>query len=57
MLPSHKGFAVNLHLLVSRTEARMDPDAKRGYLESSLLERLVTVGDLEPRANSCTEVK
>ena len=34
----------------------MDPDAKMGYLESSILEKLVTISELEPKANDCTEV-
>lgn len=50
------GFAINVQFLISRAEVKMDPDAKRGYLESSILEKLVTVNELEPKANDCTEV-
>lgn len=50
------GFAISLPLLVSRTNARLDPDAKIGYLESSILEKLVAIDELEPKASNCTKV-
>ena len=50
-------FAVNLDLLLSHRDAQIDPDAQRGYLESSLLDKLVTLEDLEPEADDCTKVK
>ncbi|KAM4617193.1 galactosylgalactosylxylosylprotein 3-beta-glucuronosyltransferase 3 [Discoglossus pictus] len=50
------GFAVSLSLLLTHPEARFDPNAERGFLESSLLGSLVTVGDLEPQADNCTKV-
>ncbi|KAG8431322.1 hypothetical protein GDO86_019060 [Hymenochirus boettgeri] len=50
------GFAVSLSLLLSHSEAQFDPNAERGFLESSLLGQLVSVGDLEPRADDCTKV-
>uniref|UniRef100_Q0VA80 Galactosylgalactosylxylosylprotein 3-beta-glucuronosyltransferase n=1 Tax=Xenopus tropicalis TaxID=8364 RepID=Q0VA80_XENTR len=50
------GFAVSLSLLLSHPEARFDPNAERGFLESSLLGQLVSIGDLEPRADNCTKV-
>ncbi|CAN8177859.1 unnamed protein product [Coccothraustes coccothraustes] len=36
--------------------ARFDPRAERGFLESSFLGGLVTPGQLEPRADNCTQV-
>ena len=56
ILFSLKGFAISLPLLVSRTNARLDPDAKIGYLESSILEKLVAIDELEPKASNCTKV-
>ncbi|NP_001082602.1 beta-1,3-glucuronyltransferase 3 L homeolog isoform X1 [Xenopus laevis] len=50
------GFAVSLSLLLSHPGARFDPNAERGFLESSLLGQLVSVGELEPRADNCTKV-
>ena len=50
------GFAVNLQLLLAHPEAKIDPSAPRGYLESSLLEKLVSMRDLEPKAEDCTKV-
>jgi len=48
---------VNLELLLSYCDAQIDPDAQRGYLESSLLDKLVTFEDLEPKADGCSKVK
>jgi len=48
---------VNLELLLSHRDAQIDPDAQRGYLESSLLDKLVTLEDLEPKTDDCTKVK
>ena len=50
------GFAINLKLLQERPKVRFHITAKRGYLESSLLEKLVTKEELEPKAESCTKV-
>ncbi|KAM4721973.1 galactosylgalactosylxylosylprotein 3-beta-glucuronosyltransferase 3 [Rhinophrynus dorsalis] len=50
------GFAVSLSLLLSHPEARFDPNAERGFLESSLLGQLVSVAELEARADNCTKV-
>ena len=51
------GFAVNLDLLLLKPEARIDPDAVRGYLESSILEKLITgMEDLEAKADDCKKV-
>ncbi|KAM9251703.1 galactosylgalactosylxylosylprotein 3-beta-glucuronosyltransferase 3 [Cariama cristata] len=50
------GFAVGLPLLLARPTARFDPQAERGYLESSLLGGLVSPAELEPKADNCTKV-
>ncbi|XP_062509203.1 galactosylgalactosylxylosylprotein 3-beta-glucuronosyltransferase 3-like isoform X2 [Corticium candelabrum] len=50
------GFAVNLKELVKNPAARIDPNAARGYLESSLLQRILKRREAEPLANDCTEV-
>ena len=50
------GFAVNLQLLLDHPEARIDPNAARGHLETSLLEQLVTLDQLEPRGDNCSKV-
>ncbi|XP_076828327.1 galactosylgalactosylxylosylprotein 3-beta-glucuronosyltransferase 3 [Brachyhypopomus gauderio] len=50
------GFAVSLKLLLANPEARFDGDAQMGFLESSLLQSLVTVDELEPKADMCTKV-
>ncbi|KAG8437913.1 hypothetical protein GDO86_008563 [Hymenochirus boettgeri] len=50
------GFAVSLSLLLSHPQVQFDPNAERGFLESSLLEHLVSVGELEPRASNCTKI-
>ncbi|CAI8029693.1 Galactosylgalactosylxylosylprotein 3-beta-glucuronosyltransferase 3 [Geodia barretti] len=51
-----EGFAVNLQLLLDHPEARIDPNAPRGHLETSLLENLVTQDQLEPLGDDCTKV-
>ncbi|XP_072345388.1 galactosylgalactosylxylosylprotein 3-beta-glucuronosyltransferase 3 [Scyliorhinus torazame] len=50
------GFAVALQLLLANREARFDINAERGYLESSLLQSLVSIEELEPRADNCNTV-
>uniref|UniRef100_A0A8D0L5S7 Galactosylgalactosylxylosylprotein 3-beta-glucuronosyltransferase n=1 Tax=Sphenodon punctatus TaxID=8508 RepID=A0A8D0L5S7_SPHPU len=50
------GFAVTLQLLLANREARFDLQAERGYLESSLLQSLVSIEELEPKAENCTKV-
>lgn len=50
------GFAVSLRLVLENPEARFDGDAPMGFLESSLLQGLVTMEELEPRAENCTKV-
>ena len=50
------GFAVTLELLLDHPDAQIDLEARRGYLETSLLEQLVTLDQLEPRGDNCTKV-
>jgi len=51
------GFAVGLPLLLARMNAKMDPHAKRGYVESSLLSSLITgMDELEAKADDCSKV-
>uniref|UniRef100_A0A8C9RGF0 Galactosylgalactosylxylosylprotein 3-beta-glucuronosyltransferase n=1 Tax=Scleropages formosus TaxID=113540 RepID=A0A8C9RGF0_SCLFO len=50
------GFAVSLRLVLANPEARFDGDAPMGFLESSFLQSLVTMEELEPKADLCTKV-
>ncbi|XP_043941811.1 galactosylgalactosylxylosylprotein 3-beta-glucuronosyltransferase 3 isoform X2 [Protopterus annectens] len=50
------GFAVNLQLLLANKDAKFDLKAERGYVESSLLQSLVSIEELEPKADNCTKV-
>ena len=51
-------FAVSLKkLLVERPEARFDPDIKPGFLETSFLEQITTMEQLEPKASNCMKVR
>ncbi|XP_072311420.1 galactosylgalactosylxylosylprotein 3-beta-glucuronosyltransferase 3, partial [Eucyclogobius newberryi] len=50
------GFAVSLRLLLAHADACFDGEAPQGFLESSLLQGLVTVNELEPKAVNCTKV-
>ena len=48
----YAGFAVNLDLILKKVT---DFNIRIGYLESDFLEQLVTLEELEPKAN-CTKV-
>ncbi|GFQ81960.1 galactosylgalactosylxylosylprotein 3-beta-glucuronosyltransferase 3 [Trichonephila clavata] len=50
------GFAVNLTLLLQHPEAGFSLAVPRGYQETKLLRDLVTVDQLEPKADNCTKV-
>lgn len=51
------GFAVNLHLILSKPQANFQLyGVKTGYQESSLLTGLVTLDELKPKAANCTKV-
>ncbi|XP_028658557.1 galactosylgalactosylxylosylprotein 3-beta-glucuronosyltransferase 3 [Erpetoichthys calabaricus] len=50
------GFAISLQLLLANPTAHFHLEAERGYLESSLLETLVSIEELEPKADQCRKV-
>ncbi|KAJ1108730.1 hypothetical protein NDU88_006100 [Pleurodeles waltl] len=50
------GFAISLQLLLANREAKFDLHVERGYLESSLLQSLVSMEELEPKAENCSKV-
>ncbi|XP_015251386.1 PREDICTED: galactosylgalactosylxylosylprotein 3-beta-glucuronosyltransferase 3 [Cyprinodon variegatus] len=50
------GFAVSLKLVLANPDACFDGEAPMGFLESSLLKGLVTMDELEPKADNCTKV-
>ncbi|XP_063810856.1 galactosylgalactosylxylosylprotein 3-beta-glucuronosyltransferase 1-like [Pseudophryne corroboree] len=50
------GFAIQLKLILEKPRAVFRLDVKSGYQESSLLQDLVTMEELEPRADNCTKV-
>ncbi|XP_053501469.1 galactosylgalactosylxylosylprotein 3-beta-glucuronosyltransferase 1 isoform X2 [Ictalurus furcatus] len=51
------GFAINLQLILSKPQACFKLNGvKGGYQESSLLGELVTLSELEPKADNCTKV-
>lgn len=50
------GFAVSLKLVLANPEACFDGDAQMGLLESSFLQGLVTMDELEPKADNCSKV-
>ena len=51
------GFAVNLQLLLSKPTAQFDVGSKQGHIEESLLKHLVTVKELEAKADDCSKVR
>lgn len=50
------GFAINLSLLLKKNNIEFNLNSPIGYLESNLLEKLVTLDQLEPKAELCTKV-
>jgi len=50
------GFAVNLTLLFQHPQAGFNFSAPSGYQETTFLEYLVTVDELEPKADNCSTV-
>ncbi|RMZ95925.1 galactosylgalactosylxylosyl 3-beta-glucuronosyltransferase I-like [Brachionus plicatilis] len=50
------GFAVNLKLLLAHPSARFSHLVLRGMQESHLLSHLVSINELEPKAQNCTRV-
>ncbi|XP_069094199.1 galactosylgalactosylxylosylprotein 3-beta-glucuronosyltransferase 1-like [Pleurodeles waltl] len=50
------GFAINLNLILEKPNACFHLGIKVGFQESSLLQDLATLDDLEPKADNCTKV-
>lgn len=51
------GFAINLRLILFKPQAYFKlHGVKGGYQESSLLQQLVILNDLEPKAANCTKI-
>ena len=50
------GFAININLLLDHPDVKFHLEVPRGYQESVLLKGLVTMQELEPKANNCTKV-
>ncbi|XP_013400799.1 galactosylgalactosylxylosylprotein 3-beta-glucuronosyltransferase 3 isoform X1 [Lingula anatina] len=50
------GFAINLQLMLKNPQANFKIRVPRGYQESELLKHLVTMQDLEPKAENCSKV-
>ena len=50
------GFAINVKLFLSKNKAKFAYKVKRGHQESELLKHLVTLNELEPKAEHCTKV-
>lgn len=51
------GFAVNLKLLLAHPSASFSHLVQRGMQESHLLSHLVSINELEPKADNCTRVR
>ncbi|XP_069982857.1 galactosylgalactosylxylosylprotein 3-beta-glucuronosyltransferase I [Penaeus vannamei] len=50
------GFAVNMSLLLRRENVYFSLDSQRGHLESDFLAKIITMAQLEPKAELCTKV-
>ncbi len=50
------GFAINLKLLLAHPSARFSQFVARGMQESYFLSHLVSVHDLEAKAQNCTQI-
>ena len=50
------GFAINLNLILSKPLVRFSQQQRPGMQESYILRQLVRINDLEPKANSCTDI-
>ncbi|XP_056431807.1 galactosylgalactosylxylosylprotein 3-beta-glucuronosyltransferase 3 [Gadus chalcogrammus] len=50
------GFAVSLKAVLANPDACFDGNAPMGFLESSFLQGVVTMEELEPRADNCSKV-
>lgn len=52
----YKAFAINLDVILTNPQARLNPFVQLGHLETELLSRITTVEELEAKANDCTKV-
>ncbi|XP_075040081.1 galactosylgalactosylxylosylprotein 3-beta-glucuronosyltransferase 1-like [Mixophyes fleayi] len=50
------GFAIHLKLILEKPWSLFRLDVMPGYQESSLLQHLVTMDELEPKAENCTKI-
>lgn len=50
------GFAINAKLFIDNPEVEMDPLARRGYLESSIVSKLAKRDEFEPLTDDCKQV-
>ena len=50
------GFAINFRLFLEHPNATFSHLSTRGMQESDFLSTMVSLGDLEPKANNCTEI-
>ncbi|KAJ3604222.1 hypothetical protein NHX12_028963 [Muraenolepis orangiensis] len=50
------GFAVSLKAVLANRDACFDGNAPMGFLESSFLQGVVTMEELEPKADNCSKV-
>lgn len=50
------GFAINLNLILTKTEAKFRYDVEKGLQESVFLSYFTTKDELEPLADNCTKV-
>ncbi|XP_056407558.1 galactosylgalactosylxylosylprotein 3-beta-glucuronosyltransferase 1-like [Hyla sarda] len=50
------GFAIKLKRILEKPKAIFHLDAKPGYQEPSLLKDLVTMDELEPKAENCSKI-
>nr|XP_047139083.1 galactosylgalactosylxylosylprotein 3-beta-glucuronosyltransferase 3-like [Hydra vulgaris] len=50
-------FAINLHVILENNNVYINPEVKRGYLETDFLERLgITKDEIEAKAEDCQKV-
>ena len=50
-------FGINIKLLlVDRATAHFNPDVKPAFLETSFLEQITTMEEIEPKAENCLKV-
>ena len=50
------GFSVNMNLFLNKPKAKFAYQVKHGHQETKFLRHLVTLDELEPKADLCTKV-